>query len=471
MGVRFLMASIQRSVSNALRTVALGRNNSPERQSGSARVAMVLCNASYYGTLAAVRSLGRAGVPVVTVDPAILALARYSRYSSLHLSSPPFEAADWSDWLLAVGRGGPRRAIYATSDAVSFALADHREELSSVFDLYQPDLDTMMCILDKGLLLKQAHAVGIDTPETWFPRSGDEAERIVRDVGGTIVAKPRSQLAVPIGVKGVLITAAAGNGCAEYDDLLRQSAHNHNFAKRFPEATMPMLQRYHPEAIEKIYSLSGFRDISGTHVVMRAAQKILQRPRRFGIGLCFEEADVISELAERTVLLCERIGYYGAFELEFIISHGRSLLIDFNGRFYNQLAFDIARGMDLPRLVYAGATRDPEELTRLISAVPRRDKGEGLIFCNRFVLSLTVAAQQALRKMSTEEANRWREWRNACDGRLVDAVSDANDPFPALVDVAQHVWQSVRHPRGYFRQTASMNVSGLWTTAMAAGAL
>src|SRR5215510_3578574 len=105
--------SVQKSVSNAVRKVALGRNNSPGRQSGAARASMVLCNASYYGTLAAVRSLGRAGVPVVTVDTDVLAPARYSRYSSLHLSSPSSQAADWSDWLFALGRSGPRRVIYA----------------------------------------------------------------------------------------------------------------------------------------------------------------------------------------------------------------------------------------------------------------------------------------------------------------------------------------------------------------------
>ena len=166
---------------------------------------MVLCNASYYGTVAAIRSLGRAGIPVVAVDTGLLSTGRRSRYARSYLSSPPFDSADWSDWLLALGRDGVRRAIYATSDAVSFALADRREELSSVFDLYQPSLETMMCILDKGLLHQHARAVGIETPETWFPQSANEADRIVREVGGQIVAKPRSQLCASSGAKGMLI--------------------------------------------------------------------------------------------------------------------------------------------------------------------------------------------------------------------------------------------------------------------------
>jgi predicted ATP-grasp superfamily ATP-dependent carboligase len=351
---------------------------------------------------------------------------------------------------------------------VSFSLADRREELSAEFDLYQPDLGTMMRILDKGLLAENAHAVGIDTPEAWFPHSGDEAARIVRNVGGAIIAKPRSQLAIRTGNKGALIEGGATNGRAVYDDLLRQGAHNSNFAKRFPEATMPMLQRYHPEAMERIYSLSGFRDISGTQVVMRAAQKVLQQPRRIGIGLCFEEADVIPDLAERVVLLCERIGYYGAFELEFIFSQGRAMLIDFNGRFYNQLAFDIARGMDLPRLVYAGAMGKTEELANLISTIPPRDKAEGMVFCNSFGLSLTLASQKAFGSMSADEVSHWREWRNAHGGSLVDAIRDAGDPRPANVDIAQQIYRIARHPRSFLRAAMSMNPRRLASAAGAA---
>ena len=415
---------------------------------------MVLCNASYYGTVAAIRSLGRAGIPVVAVDTGLLSTGRRSRYAKSYLSSPPFESADWSDWLLAEGRDGVRRAIYATSDAVSFAIADRREELSSVFDLYQPNLQTMMCILDKGLLHQHARAVGIETPETWFPQSADEADRIVREVGGQIVAKPRSQLCASSGAKGMLLNSAVTNRGGVFDRLFKHFGLSNAFTKRFPEMAMPMLQRYHPEAMTKIYSLSGFRDMSGSHVVMRAALKILQQPRHLGIGLCFEETEVIPELAQQTIRLCERIGYYGAFELEFVVAQGRMLLIDFNGRFYNQLAFDIARGMDLPRLVYAGATGATEELERLISRVPPPDKERSLVFCNGFGLSLSVAGQQVFKRMSREEATRWREWRKTYEGRVVDAIHDSDDPLPAVFDIASRVGQYMRYPQKFLEDMA-----------------
>lgn len=415
---------------------------------------MVLCNASYYGTVAAIRSLGRAGIPVVAVDNGLLSTGRRSRYSKYYLSSPPFESADWPDWLLTLSRDGVRRAIYATSDAVSFALADRREELSSAFDLYQPNLETMMCILDKGLLQQHARAVGIETPETWFPQSADDADRTVREVGGQIVAKPRSQLCASSGAKGMMINSSAMDRRSIYDRLFRHFGLNNAFTKRFPEMAMPMLQRYYPESVKEIYSLSGFRDMSGSRVVMRAAMKILQLPRRLGIGLCFEETEVIPELAQQTIRLCERIGYYGAFELEFIVVQDRMLLIDFNGRFYNQLAFDIARGMDLPGLVYAGATGATEELERLISRAELRDKELSLAFCNGFSLSLSVVAQQIFKKMSREEAARWREWRKTYEGRVVDAIRDSDDPLPAVFDVASRVGQYMRYPQKFLGEMA-----------------
>ncbi len=146
--------------------------------------AILLGNASYYGTLAAVRSLGRAGVKVVTVDPSFISAGRSSRYSSQHLTCPAFEESSaWAEWLLQKGRIGPRRAIYATSDAVSFALARYRDELSAHFELYQPSLDTIMSILDKGRLMQNAQAVGIETPATWFPESGAEAAKIDQRCG------------------------------------------------------------------------------------------------------------------------------------------------------------------------------------------------------------------------------------------------------------------------------------------------
>jgi D-aspartate ligase len=413
---------------------------------------MLLCNGGFYGTLAAVRSLGRNGVPIVTADPSVLAPARYSRYSTQHLRCPPFEDTEaWAGWLLGLGTNGPRRAIYATSDEVSFALALHRDALAPWFALYQPELETMMRILDKGQLLEHARAVGIDVPESWLPRTRQDVKHIGSEVEGTLLIKPRTQVSVKNHTKGSVSNSGANALLAEYDRFIAQDVYGAEISRRFPEATQPMIQRYHPEAMESIYSLSGFRDESGKHIALLGAVKVLQRPRRLGIGLCFESAAVDPELAAKAARLLERIGYYGVFELEFIRCRDRALLIDLNGRFYNQIVFDIARGMDLPRLAYAGATGNQAEIARLMATVPPESKHQHLAFCNGFGFDVTIGTQRLFGTMSRDEAAQWQRWRKAPGRQIVDAVADKDDPLPFACDVAQQVLQYMRHPRAFVR--------------------
>ena len=60
----------------------------------------LLTRPTYGGTLAAVRQLGRSGVPVVIVGPEILAAARWSRYASQFISCPAVQDGErFIEWL------------------------------------------------------------------------------------------------------------------------------------------------------------------------------------------------------------------------------------------------------------------------------------------------------------------------------------------------------------------------------------
>jgi len=416
---------------------------------------ILLGNAGYYGTLAAARSLGRAGVKVVTVDPSMICHSRYSRYTSQHLTCPAFEdSSAWVEWLLRKARIGPRRSIYATSDAVSFALARYRDELSADFDLYQPSLDTVMSILDKGLLMQHAQAVGIEMPPTWFPQNSADAAKIARNAGGTVLIKPRSQLAQRTQAKAYVVQSRGDRVQTIFDSYMKDQSTNSELAKQYPATMTPLIQQYYPQAVENVYSLSGFREKTGGRVIMRAARKILQQPRRIGVGLCFEPAVVDPILADGAKRLCERIGYFGIFELEFIFAEGKAMLIDFNGRIYHQIAFDIARGMELPALAYAAATGNQAEVTQLMARGNSEKHDDIAGFCNRFGLAATVMMQRILGTISRKDAARWLDWMKESHGAMIDAVKDPHDALPAFVDVAQYLLHALRHPRDFIRQYA-----------------
>ena len=113
------------------------------------RPPIILANSGHLGTLAAARSLGRAGIKVIVAAPSASTRTRYSRHAAEFVKCPQFEdTSEWIDWLMTFGQRGPRCAVYATSDAVSFALARHKNEIAKYFDLYQPDFETILNILD-----------------------------------------------------------------------------------------------------------------------------------------------------------------------------------------------------------------------------------------------------------------------------------------------------------------------------------
>jgi len=221
---------------------------------------------------------------------------------------------------------------------------------------------------------------------------------------------------------------------------------------RMPELMPPMLQRYHPEAAEGIYSLSGFRSRSGDLLRMLGATKVLQRPRRLGIGLCFESAPVPDDVRARARRLLEVLGYFGVFELEFIHVQGRHLLIDMNPRFYNQLQLDVSRGLDLPRLAYAAALGDEGEVASIAARPPPDPPVQA--FCNGIGLRILVGAQRTFGTMSGAEASRWEAWRRGHGRGLVDSIAADDDPGPVLAEGAGQLYSCLRHPRAFLRMIA-----------------
>lgn len=421
---------------------------------------VLLCDGRYYGTLAAARTLGREGIRVLVADSSRLAPTLWSRHVSKSLRCPPAGDTDrFIEWARATGRANNRPVIYGTSDDVLLVLALHRAQLEESFRFYQPDLASLVVLLDKSSLMDHARAAGLDVPETWLPKSDAEAEQVIRDQEGLLLIKPRTQCLLRAHVKGAIVRGGRrveahdgrGDSAHAYANFRRANIFAPEVAARFPDWTWPMIQRYHPEAIERVYSLAGFRDRSGRHVIMRAEEKVLQQPRQLGTGLCFEAAAVDANLAAGVRRLLENIGYFGVFEAEFIRLGDRALLIDLNGRLYNQLAFDIARGIPLPKLFYEGALGHDETVAAMISKIPAEDPAGPRAFCNRSELAVLVGFRRLLGKMSKEDLARWKVWQTADTSEVIDAIDDREDPQPRIAGIVQQLYSSMRHPRGFIR--------------------
>ena len=404
------------------------------------------------GTLAAARCLADAGAPVWTATSARLAPGAWSSAVARRLRCPGLDRPEAAvDWLLEVGRRHPGMVLYPTCDDYAWLQAVHAKRLAGRFQTYGPGAGPIQALLDKRLLHEHCRAVGLDTPDTHFPETKDEAAALARRVEAPVLLKQRTQILSATHTKGRIVTRMDDLARA-FQDFIVDNAHGRAIEDRMPGASMPLVQEYFTEGVSGSLLVSGFVDESGELFVARAAHKVLQFPRRLGIALCLEAIDLDADLARRIRELCVRVGYFGVFQVELLTVGDRRLLIDFNPRYYHYLAFDVGRGMPLPLFVHAAATGERRELERLVRDAAH-DRG-ARAFSYTLQLNELLLAQRISGAMPREETSRWRAWHASYDGDLVDAVERRGDPLPTWIDLATRVYSRVRHPRAFVRQVA-----------------
>lgn len=411
----------------------------------------LLLGANYYGTLAAARAYGAEGLDVAMADDDRAAIGLYSRFVTQRSLCPNLsDTEQFLSWLREFGRKAPGKWVLSpTNDHLAWLLAVHREELAPLFHLHHPGEETIFNLLDKHRLQSAADAVGLEMPQTRVAEKPEALEEVAHTMAFPLLLKPRTQVFLRSGLKGVLVNSPE-ELAEKAEEFRRFVVYDRVLEERHPEVRSPLVQEYLPAAETSVFSVSGFRSREGD-LVARGAMKVLQRPRKLGIGLCFEGRALDPGLVDKLGALCAKVGYFGTFEAEFIVSGARRLLIDFNPRFYSQMGFDHARGLNHALLAWNGAMGRDQEVARLLREArawePRGDEA----YCHRTMLELVLGLQGTSGQMSHEQVHHWRDWLAQHRGHLVDAVWSARDPLPSVVDSARWVEHFARHPRSFVR--------------------
>ncbi len=121
--------------------------------------------------LTVVRELGRHGVPVVAVGKSPHAIGRYSRHAGRFVVRPKDRAL--GDWLPELIRETDAAVLLAISEGDLLAFADLPEVIAGC-RILTPRSDRLAIVLDKTRTLEAAAGIGIDTPPTWQPLSGED---------------------------------------------------------------------------------------------------------------------------------------------------------------------------------------------------------------------------------------------------------------------------------------------------------
>lgn len=417
------------------------------------RPPVLLTMGDYPPTLAAVRCLGRAGVPVTLAEWRTMVPARWSRHATRVVPCPDLNARpdDFLAWLLEFGAREPGHVLLPTSDDLAFLYTRHREALSRHYLLGPAGVGAIYDLLNKLRLQQACGEVGIDVPRSWFAEDRAALPALAAEITYPVIVKPQTQIFLWPHQKGRVVRSAE-DLAGLYDDFLASTHHADSVRSHDPGVARPLLQAFLEGASEGIYNLAGFVAEDGTAVVA-ASRKVLQRPRLLGIGLIFEEVPVQPALVERLLALFRKVGYHGVFEVEYLEAGDRRLLIDANPRFYGEMAFEVARGAPLPLLSYLDAIGDRPALAAAMAQARRAlSQGSGRVYRHWIQLRIYLFLLRAVGRMSGAECGRWNRWLAERRSRTIDAVHDGRDPWPSLVDTLTALFHSLRHPRSTWRQ-------------------
>jgi predicted ATP-grasp superfamily ATP-dependent carboligase len=410
---------------------------------------VLLADATWYGTLAAARDLGSRGVPVTLAADVPLAPARWSRFVSSVVPCPSTRNAEaFVEWLVRFGKQQPGHVLYPTSDDAAWLIAANRADLEGLYRLFSPPLEAYARLLDKGVLYELSRAAGLQVPDTWLPRDEADVERIAGDAKFPIMVKPRTMVLGGGTNKGSRVTQRE-NLVRAFCAARMPEAQQRMLGPMMQDAVNPMIQAYHATS-ERIYTLDAFIDRSGD-IIALACYKLLQRPRRVGPGLVFEEAPLDDAVALGLQRVCKQAGFFGMIDVEFLVEGERRLLIDFNPRLYNHVAFEIDRGLPLPWLGYLGALGDEVALELALRAARRDARFVGnRAYVHRLPTEIMLTLQWLFGTISGDERKLWRGWLSQRAGGSTDPVSQPGDRMPAIADLAFHALEFARHPRSFF---------------------
>jgi predicted ATP-grasp superfamily ATP-dependent carboligase len=315
-----------------------------ERPAESQGVALVL-DANQRSALAVIRSLGSAGVRVLCADSGRSALGGWSRYSCSYLNYPdPIVHPDaFRQWVRTAVKTYRVDYVQPVTEVTSRTLlqggADNLEPAKLPF----PELDTVLNVADKGLLVDLARRLGLSIPRSrlfQLPADVDLSE----GWNFPLVIKPTLSRILVDGVWHATSVCMVTT-LSEINDALTRSV---------GQSGCPfLLQEYIAGYGAGVFALYD----KGTAVAWFSHKRIRERPPSGGVSTLSESAPVDILLRSDAQRLLDAVGWHGVAMVEFRVTpEGVPYLMEVNTRFWGSLQLAVDSGVDFPWLLYCKTT-------------------------------------------------------------------------------------------------------------------
>jgi D-aspartate ligase len=152
----------------------------------------------------------------------------------------------------------------------------------------------------------------------------------------------------------------------------------------------------------------------------------------------------VFELSHSVKRLCETIGYYGIFEVEFVWFDGQWNLIDFNPRMFNQMALDISRGLPLPLLLYLDAIGDREALDAALERAQIKAEHQKAVLFDGFTMRAILTAKTMTLRSTKNERLYWKSWRKRNSSHSMDVAVDKSDRMPGIIHAISEIYLGLK---------------------------
>ncbi|MBA3276153.1 MAG: hypothetical protein H0T72_10180 [Chloroflexia bacterium] len=304
--------------------------------------------------LGAMRSLGRAGIPVKGFDPDVGHVGFSSRYGAAAQCPHPVKEPDLLvEFLLEQARQLDEPAILSpASDAFVLFMSRHREDLKDHFRFILPSPDVVEASVDKRKLYELAERAGLSYAATHYPDDMADVHRFKHDLEYPAYIKPYYshlwQIAFPGAGKGIKVFSA--------EELVA------SFERIFPTGNQAMVQSIIAGPASNIRSVRVYIKQGGEVLAAFTNRKIRQFPTEFGRAVLAESIHD-PDLCEMGLRFFRDINYRGFGLIEFKRDDRDNVLkvTDLNPRWLKTVNLATDAGIDFPLLHYLDlAGRDPQ---------------------------------------------------------------------------------------------------------------
>ena len=364
---------------------------------------------SDYRALAAVRSLGRRGVPVHVIASGNDRLASFSRYTRATFHWPDGER-DRLELLERLARAdGETWMLLPSHDELAAFVSQHHQRLAQLFALTTPPWEIFRLTYDKRGTYELAQSVGVDCPATFYPRNRSEVEQL--ELTFPVILKPAAK------PEDNLLTLAKAWRLDDRDELLRR----YDEACAFMSPDLLMIQELIPGGGTAQLSYAALAE-SGEVLHSLVARRTRQYPADFGRASTFVETIEDPGLEEPSRRVLEAARFSGLVELEYKIDEqsGRTLLLDMNPRVWGWQSLCTRAGVDFPWLLWLHL-RDED--------VPRAEATPGVRWVRLSTDLPTAIAEIVRRRLSL------RSYLASLRPPHDSAIFARDDLKPALVEL------------------------------------